>query len=206
MKTSIHPEEFYRRIKGLQKRMALEKFDVIITFGDEAEPQYVRYFSDYWPSFETAGVFIPASGDATLLIGPESQTFASAWSKLKKIRRLKEYRESSEPEYPGEVLTTQTIARSTHRKIRKGELVQIKEHHAERYMLYGPCHGTGLMEGEHPWIEKDSDFVLQENMTFCVDNFLRTERYGLRWEDVVRITRDGVEEFTDRFQEVLVIK
>ena len=73
-------------------------------------------------------------------------------------------------------------------------------------MLNGPCHGTGLMEGEHPWIEKDSDFVLQENMTFCVDNFLRTERYSLRWEDVVRITRDGVEEFTDRFQEVLVIK
>jgi hypothetical protein len=24
---------------------------------------------------------------------------------------------------------------------------------AEQFILYGPCHGTGLMEGEHPWIE-----------------------------------------------------
>ena len=37
--------------------MIQEKLDIIITFGDEAE-QYVRYFSDYWPSFESAGVFI----------------------------------------------------------------------------------------------------------------------------------------------------
>jgi Xaa-Pro aminopeptidase len=81
----------------------------------------------------------------------------------------------------------------------------LQQKDAEHLILYGPCHGTGLMEGEHPWIEKSSNFLLEENMTFCVDNFLRTEEYGLRWEDVVRITSDGVEQFTNRFQELLVL-
>jgi Xaa-Pro aminopeptidase len=388
MTTSLPPSDFTDRITRLQARMQKEKLDIIITFGDEAEPQYVRYFSDYWPSFETAGVFIPRVGQPCLLIGPESATFSRAWSKLPDIRRLKEYRESSEPEYPGEVLatfpelfrqaidgesfrrigivgyplmpapihasiteaakqlscevvraenlviemkrikserevelmrqaariseeafsrllriirpgmteiqvvgeahklirdlgaeceaypmwcscgsnSTQAISRPTHRKIGKNELVQVqigarlggyassigrplvfgspaqevrsfietglgahrkvvdslkarvpasdidavyreflRARNAEQFILYGPCHGTGLMEGEHPWIEKSSDFLLEENMTFCVDNFMRTDAYGLRWEDVVRVTRDGVEEFTNKFQELLVL-
>jgi len=25
------------------------------------------------------------------------------------------------------------------------------------YLIYGPCHGTGLMECEHPWIETSSE-------------------------------------------------
>ena len=103
---SIPASEFRGRVKKLQSKMAQENFDVIITFGGESEPQYVRYLSDYWPSFETAGVFVPLKGDPSLLIGPESYTFAKAWSKIPNIRRLIEFRESSEPEYPGEVLTT----------------------------------------------------------------------------------------------------
>ncbi len=388
MTTSLPASDFADRIARLQEAMPKEKLDLIITFGDEAEPQYVRYFSDYWPSFETAGVFIPSKGTASLLIGPESSTFSRSWSKLSDIRRLKDFRESSEPEYPGEVLTTfsdlfreavgassfrrigivgyplmpapiytsineaarqfscevvraehliigmkqvkserelelmrnaarisqeafarllnlikpgmteiqvvgeahklirdlgaeseaypmwcscgpnsvQAISRPTHRKIEKNELVQVQigarlggyassigrplvfgqpsaelrrfiqtglEAHrlvigslkagvpanrvdaiyreflrgrnAEQLILYGPCHGTGLMEGEHPWIEKSSDYLLEENMTFCVDNFMRTDDYGLRWEDVARITRQGAEEFTSQFQELLVL-
>jgi len=388
MTTSIPATDFADRIARLKGRMLEEKLDIIITFGDEAEPQYVRYFSDYWPSFETAGVFIPRKGNPCLLIGPESATFSRAWSKLPDIRRLKEYRESSEPEYPGEILetfpdlfrqvidggsfrrigivgyplmpapihasiaeaakqfsceivraenlviemkriksereiglmrraarmseeafarllpimkpgmteiqvvgaahklirdlgaeceaypmwcssgpnTVQAISRPTHRRIERGELVQVqigarlggyassigrpmvfgtpspevrrfietgleahrrvidslkagipanridaiyreflRSKNAESLILYGPCHGTGLMEGEHPWIEKNSDYLLEENMTFCVDNFMRTDEYGLRWEDVVRITKDGAEEFTGRFQELLLL-
>ncbi len=387
MTTSLPASEFTERVSRLQAKMAEEKLDAVITFGDEGEPQYVRYFSDYWPSFETAGVFIPKQGDACLLIGPESATFSRSWSKLPDIKRLKEYRESSEPEYPGEVLATfpellqqaigsesfrrigivgyplmpspihasiteaarqlscevvraeelviemkqikseseiellrnaariseeafsrllgvikpgmteiqvvgeahklirdlgaeceaypmwciggrntmQAISRPTHRRIARNELVQVqigarlggyassvgrplvfgkapaevrqfietglgahrvvidsmktgipaarinaiyreflRSRNAENLILYGPCHGTGLMEGEHPWIEKSSQFLLQENMTFCVDNFMRTDEYGLRWEDVVRITPTGVEQFTSRFQELLV--
>ena len=71
MVNSIHVEEFEQRVKRVQQKMLEEKLDIVITFGNEAEPQYVRYFSDYWPSFETAGVFIPHKGDPAVLIGPE---------------------------------------------------------------------------------------------------------------------------------------
>ncbi|NLJ39209.1 MAG: hypothetical protein GX432_10660, partial [Candidatus Atribacteria bacterium] len=57
MINQIPQHEFIQRVKSLQEKMKKENLDVIITFGDEAEPQYVRYFSDYWPSFESAGVF-----------------------------------------------------------------------------------------------------------------------------------------------------
>jgi len=86
--------------------MAKEGWDLILTYGNEAEPQYIRYFSDYWPSFETAGVLIPAKGEPMLLIGPESYTYASDRSVIPDIRLLKAFRESSEPEYPGKKLDT----------------------------------------------------------------------------------------------------
>ena len=68
MLNTIPDNEFKERVERVQEKMAEEKLDILITFGDEAEPQYVRYFSDYWPSFETAGVFIPLEGDPVLLM------------------------------------------------------------------------------------------------------------------------------------------
>lgn len=70
-------------------------------------------------------------------------------------------------------------------------------------LLYGPCHAIGLMEVERPWMESTSGYLLQENMTFQVDTFLYTDEYGLRWEDGVRVTADGVEMLSDRFMEVI---
>jgi Xaa-Pro aminopeptidase len=72
-------------------------------------------------------------------------------------------------------------------------------------LLYGPCHGTGMIEVERPWMESTSEYILEENMTFQVDTFLHTHEYGLRWEDGVRITKDGVERLSGRRQEVLEI-
>ena len=48
--------------------------------------------------------------------------------------------------------------------------------------LYGPCHGTGLIEVEAPWMESISNYHLAENMTFQVDTFVSTEEFGIRWE------------------------
>lgn len=384
----ITNEEFSARVRRAQAAMASEGIDVLLAFGNEAEPQYVRYFSDYWPSFETALIFIPSEGVPILLIGPESATFASAWSRIKRIERIKVLRESSEPEYPGEKLNTlshllgehlrensqrkigivgyslmsapvyksicdaatghgcqvvradklvidmktvksraeieimrhaaqisekamgtvlellrpgmteaqvvgeaereirslgaeneaypmwclsgantrHAIGRpSADKRIQPGELVQLQfgarvagyassvgrpvamrgareeilelmeiglEAHWETIRalrakipasevskayesalarrgaagcnLYGPCHGTGLMEGEHPWIESNSNYLLQEGTTYCVDTFLRREDYGLRWEDQVVITDGGAELFTDKYLEVMV--
>lgn len=375
--------EFKERVVKVQKKMAEEGYDMLLCYGNEAEPQYVRYFSDYWPSFETAGVLIPREGDAKLLIGPESFTYASDRSRIADIRLLKAFRESSEPEYPGKPLDTftsvfhecignapikrfgvaglplltvgiykdlmenlkaygdveiekadhivsavrmiktenelacmrkaaeitrktmdfvienvhvgmtetqvvglalgkmhelgaeresyplwvltgdgsdQAISRPRQKVIETGNLTffqfgaryegyassigrpvvfgkatsdqralieagytiqetmlamtkagvpardialrhkaLVSELGYEDHYLYGPFHGNGLMEGEAPWIETDSTYLLQENMTFCSDVFLgshQTKR-GIRIEDVIRVTKDGCENLTN---------
>lgn len=384
----IPDSEFNERVKKLQALMAKEGYDIVMAYGNEAEPQYVRYFSDYWPSFETAGVLIPVEGDPLLLIGPESYTYASDRSRIREIRLLKAFRESSDPEYPGKPLDTfnsvidevtkgrgvkkfgvaglslvtigvynalaeslkaygdvpvtkaddlvlslrmiktenelacmreaaditrktfdyvlsqikpgmtetqvvglalgkmhelgaeresyplwvltgegsnQAISRPRHKVIEKGDMTFIQigarvagyassigrpvvfgkatddqkalieagyagqnavlsyikaglcagdvARHYEKaladigygdWLLYGPCHGNGLMEGEAPWIESNSEWILKENMTFCLDVFLGNAKTktGLRMEDVIRITESGVENLTHYPQEL----
>lgn len=377
----IPVEEFSERVKNLQGLMERDNYDVMLCYGNEAEPQYCRYFSDYWPSFETAAVLVPKKGEAMLLIGPESLTFATDRSKLKIIKQLKAFRESSEPEYPDKKLdvfsdvlkeatggaqikrigvagyallnsdvlsmvneegnrlgaivenassvvnelrmkksanelacmreaaritketfeyvlknakvgmtecqivglalgrmhelgaeresypcwvlagdgSDQAISRPRQKVIKDGDMVMIQigaryEGYASsigrpvvfgranktqkdlikasyevyhsvlssikegvpakevaikhkqkicelgygEYYLYGPCHGNGLMEGEAPWIETNSDYLLKEDMTFCADIFLgnHEKKHGLRIEDVIRVTKDGVENLT----------
>lgn len=383
----ISKVEFAQRVKNTQKAMQDAGLDILLTYGNEAEPQYVRYYSDYWPSFESAMVMIPLSGDPILLIGPESLTMAQYWSVIERIERIKLLRESSEPEYPGEKLNslynlfgehlspasnrrigicgyplmyapvyqgilqaasafgcevvrseqlvirqklikspaeieimrhaakiseaacikviqnlrpgmteTQVVAiaeaeiralgaeneaypmwvlsgsNTTHaigrpapdRVIDKNDLVMLqigarvsgyassfgrpviigkipndaralvetgleahlrtfdwlksgtparevdrlyreflKNHGAEDCNLYGPCHGTGLMEGEHPWIEANSDYLLEPGLTFMADTFLKRDGYGLRWEDQLAITKTGTDVFTNAYLEII---
>jgi len=378
----ISDSEFAERIRNVQQSLNEKKLDSLLVFSSEAEPANVRYLSDYWPSFETAGVLIPASGRPCLLIGPESLTFAKSRSRIPDIRRLMDFRESSQPEYPGSKLTgwkdllaefkvgklgvtgmamlpfpiwnnigailgaeniiqeesiiaemrmvksaaelelhrkayriaetgmaaalkaarpgmseielaaeaeyamlkngaettgypiwccsgpntNQAISRPTHRRIKNGELVQLcigarlggysssigrvfvfgkmsselkkfitvgldaekkaieimsagrtgaeitKHVHdfirQQRYgdcILYGPAHGVGLMECEFPFIESGLPMKLVENMTFNIDIFLYTPRYGLRIEDGVVIRRTGVECLSGIKREVIVL-
>lgn len=101
----IPENEFSERIQRLQNVIANKKeVDAILIFSTESEPAGVRYFSDYWPSFESAAVFVPGTGEPVLLIGPESMTFATSRSKIKKIIKMKDFRESSQPDYPGTTL------------------------------------------------------------------------------------------------------
>ena len=384
-------EEFKERVVKVQESMKREGYDFILAYGNEAEPQYVRYFSNYWPSFETAGVLIAAEGEPMLLIGPESYTYASDRSVIPDIKLLKAFRESSEPEYPGKKLDTfaplfrqmlggkkltkfgvaglplmtigvyealcealsefgvekpvkadaavnelrmhktenelkcmraaaeitkktfdyvlenvkvgmteqqvcglalgkmhelgaeresyplwvltgkgsnQAISRPRNKKIEKGdmtflqigarvdgyassigrpvvfgkatdeqrELIEVGYKAQEKviamlkagtpaadvakahiknvtdmgygdWLLYGPCHGNGTMEGEAPWIETTSDYLLEENMTFCVDIFLGSaeKEIGLRMEDVVCVKADGAENLTNYPRELFEI-
>ncbi len=385
---SIPDYEYKERVEKVQAAMKKEGYDLILTYGNEAEPQYVRYFSNYWPSFETAGVLIAQEGDPLLLIGPESYTYASDRSKIAQICKLKAFRESSEPEYPGAKLDTfnsvfekllgnkpikrfgvaglplmtigvyealsealggvkiekadeivnnirmrktenelicmraaakitaetfdyvlknirvgmteqqvaglalgkmhelgaeresypvwvltgkgsnQAISRPRNKKIEKGDMTfiqigarvdgyassigrpvvfgkataeqkelievgykaqaavidmlkagvpacEVAKAHIKNvtdmgygdWLLYGPCHGNGTMEGEAPWIETSAEFLLEENMTFCVDIFLgsaKTET-GLRMEDVVCVKKDGAENLTNYPRELFEI-
>jgi len=386
MITEIPNAEFQERARRVQAELARRGLDALLTFGNEAEPAFVRYLSDYWPAFETAGVLVPVEGSPLLLIGPESLAYAQSRSKIDQIRQILEYREAAEPEYPGKALDTFTgvfdevsrgkglkrlgivgypvtsvpvyeavraamaggeivraddilielravksenelallreafriseqameavlegikpgmaevqvvgiaqeaiyrlgaeyeghplyvlsgrnsanaIGRPTHKKLEEGEIIQlnigarvggysssvgrpivlghmpeeegkllkmgldaanktmeimragvpardvaltIEEYITDRgfgdCILYGPCHGLGLMECEHPWIETNSDYLLQENYTFQVDSFLHTQEYGARWEDGVRVTKDGVDQFSTYRRELIVV-
>ena len=386
MITEIPKLEFQERIKRIQKELAKRGMDALLTSGSEAEPQFVRYLSDHWPAFETAGVLVPVEGEPILLIGPETMTYAQSASKIDKIRQLLEYRESSEPEYPGKQLDTfssvldevsgakgikrlglvgypvitapvyegvqramaggeivraddiliemrkvksenelalireafrisekaveavlnhikpgmsetqvvgiaqgamyqlgaeyeghplyvlsgrnsaNAIGRPTPKKLVAAEIIQlnigarvagysssvgrpivlgsmsdevrkflqvgldaadktmevmragvpardvalaVQEFVTRRgygqCLLYGPCHGIGLMECEPPWVETNSDYALQENYTFQVDSFLYTPHYGARWEDGVRVTADGVERLSTYRRELIVV-
>ncbi|MEI8242985.1 MAG: Xaa-Pro peptidase family protein [bacterium] len=72
-----------------------------------------------------------------------------------------------------------------------------------RYMLYGPCHGIGMMEVERPWMESTSTYDLQENMTFQVDTFFYDKDFGLRWENGVRVKKGGVEKLSRKYMKLV---
>jgi Xaa-Pro aminopeptidase len=57
--------------------------------------------------------------------------------------------------------------------------------------VYGPCHGTGMIEVEAPWMESSSTYRLKPNMTFQIDTFVSGKTFGIRWEKGVVITKDG---------------
>ncbi|MDR1388948.1 MAG: M24 family metallopeptidase [Treponema sp.] len=366
--------EYKERVQRAAKLMAREKLDALILNSSEADYANARYFSGFWPVFERCGVVISASGDAALMVGPESREFGTDRNKLEKIFVLKAYRESADPAYPelvcdtfadvfkslgitgqklrigiasyldtsvviygaikesfhgaelvradhimvelrsvksaaeraclregyriaeiateqvikeikpgmtelqmvgvaqrsiyengaeyeglplyvfSEASTRHAISRSGYRKFEKGDIVQLNlaakvdgysasigypivlgklegrrrdivlfgreahqwseaqlkrgvkasdvargfyqfyvQHGYKNNYVYGPLHGTGLIEVEAPWVETSSDYAFQSGMCFQIDTFIATESFGVRWEKGVSITDEGVE-------------
>lgn len=102
MTTTIIPQsEFEERIKKFQSNIRKENLDACLVHATESDMAHVRYLSEYWPTFETAAVFVPAEGEPILLVGPESDLYASQRSFFKNIEKLIQYRESAEPDAPG---------------------------------------------------------------------------------------------------------
>lgn len=97
----ISSTEFVSRFRAAQALVQEAGLDALLVNSNEADFANVRYFADYWPIFETAGVLIPPRGEGVLLIGPESMAFARDRSKIASIRMMMEYRESADPAYPG---------------------------------------------------------------------------------------------------------
>jgi Xaa-Pro aminopeptidase len=383
----IPEAEYQARVKKAAALVAQRGLDVLVVHSTEADYANVRYFSDFWPLFETAGVAISPSGKAALMVGPESGKYAADRSKIPNIFQLMEYRESADPAYPefkaskytdvfrsisvtgrklrigvggylvsnpiqlaglkecypdceivraddvmvalrsvkseneiacireglritelatkevirhlkpgmtelqlvgiaqktiyengaeyeglpmyvfSEASTRHAISRSTYREIQKGDIVQLNlsakvcgyspsigmpvsmgklvgrkrevvefglEAHrwtygqlragvvagdvAQRYIalfkqrgfydnyLYGPCHGTGLIEVESPWMESISNYPLAENMTFQVDTFVSTETFGIRWETGIVVRKDRAELLSKPIGEIVEIE
>ncbi len=97
----IPDKEYKQRIRKFQANLRAAGLDAALVHGNESDCANVRYLSEYWPTFEAGGVFVPAKGSPILLIGPESENYARGRSKISRIEKMVEYRESAEPEYPG---------------------------------------------------------------------------------------------------------
>jgi Xaa-Pro aminopeptidase len=385
MENRIPDREFEMRLEKVSKAIREKGIDILIGQSNEADFANVRYLSDYWPIFETCGFAVSKTGKAALLIGPESETFAKDRSRMKKIYKILQYRESAEPDYPDlklddffmvfkemidgkikkiglagyqifplpvydaikkavpdaeiikadEIITdlriikseieikmmkeafriseialekiineirpemtelevvgiaegemykngaeyeghpqyvlsgknsTHAIGRPSHNKIGKHNLIQldigarvsgysssvgrpicigkmspemkklvtagldlhlktmewmkegivakevVKKFYeyadklgVKKNILYGPCHGIGLIEVEKPWMEMHSEYILKENMTFQVDTFLYCEEFGLRWENGVVVKKDRVEPLSDKFMKIIEV-
>jgi Xaa-Pro aminopeptidase len=73
----------------------------------------------------------------------------------------------------------------------------------EEFTLYGPAHGTGTSEVEGLWLGAGSDTVIQPGMNFNVDVWLSDGEHGLRFEDGILVTEDGIEELTSYRREII---
>ena len=75
----------------------------------------------------------------------------------------------------------------------------------ENFTLYGPAHGTGHSEVEGFWLAKQADFAIQPNMLFNIDIWLSDGSVGLRYEDGILITKNGLRELTSYQREVIIL-
>jgi Xaa-Pro aminopeptidase len=75
----------------------------------------------------------------------------------------------------------------------------------ENFTLYGPAHGTGHSEVEGLWLGRQADFTIQPNMLFNIDIWLSDGEHGLRFEDGVLVTTDGLRELTSFRREAIAL-
>ena len=73
----------------------------------------------------------------------------------------------------------------------------------EEFTLYGPAHGTGSSEVEGLWLGKGSDLIIQPGMQFNIDIWLNDGQYGLRYEDGILVTENGIEELSSYRRELI---
>ena len=72
----------------------------------------------------------------------------------------------------------------------------------EKNYVYGPLHGTGIIEVEAPWCETSSDYFLQPNMTYQVDTYISSDTFGVRWEKGIAVKEGGYEVLSPEIPEV----
>ena len=63
----------------------------------------------------------------------------------------------------------------------------------EKNFVYGPLHGTGIIEVEAPWCETSSEYHLKENMCYQVDTYISGDTFGVRWEKGIAVKEGGYE-------------
>ena len=99
---------------------------------------------------------------------------------------------------------SQVRAGVTASEIAKNFYQLYKENGMEKNYVYGPCHGTGMIEVEAPWMETSSDYPLRENMTFQADTFISGPTFGVRWEKGIVVKNGGCLSMTDYLKKGII--
>ena len=86
--TTIPKQEFHDRISKFQSNIQKAGLDACLVHASESDMANVRYLSEFWPTFEFAAVFVPAHGEAVLLVGPESDQYAAQRSVFSNIEKM----------------------------------------------------------------------------------------------------------------------
>ena len=86
--------------------------------------------------------------------------------------------------------------------IAKGFYKYFVDHGYEKNYVYGPLHGTGIIEVESPWCETSSTYNLEPNMTFQVDTYISSDTFGVRWEKGIAVKEGGYEVLSPEIPEV----
>jgi Xaa-Pro dipeptidase len=74
------------------------------------------------------------------------------------------------------------------------------------YFIHRTGHGLGLEGHENPYIHKDNDIILEEGMTFTIEpGIYLPGRNGVRIEDDVLVTKDGIRSFTTLSRELITL-
>lgn len=81
----------------------------------------------------------------------------------------------------------------------------LARHGFEDFTLYGPAHGTGTSEVEGLWLGAGSDTILKPGMQLNVDVWLSDGQYGMRYEDGILVTAEGIEQLTSYRREIIVL-
>lgn len=88
--------------------------------------------------------------------------------------------------------------------VAKRFLQMYKDAGYEKNYVYGPCHGTGMIEVEAPWMETSTHYPLEKNMTFQIDTFISGPTFGCRWEKGIAIREDSCESYTDYLKKGII--
>lgn len=74
------------------------------------------------------------------------------------------------------------------------------------FFIHRTGHGIGLEGHEEPYIVSGNDLSLAEGMTFSIEpGIYLPGRFGVRIEDIVAVTADGVERFNQASRDLVVV-